>query len=674
MAEIPHAVLSERLQTHMKGRRLRSGVFLTYCFEPGFFEQEILPVFVDVPLSQSAELRLAQLEDVIKSRVDHLAVYYDAEVLVPGAHSAKLDIRRIPVAHRTGAFHPKNVLLLVEETDSGADATPRQHLIVATLSANLSRAGWWENVEVCHIEEVPEDGSIGFRADLLELLTRIRKVSPEGSDHSALDAIRAFVRRVEPRSFSRMNDVLYPRLYTGESSVPDFLDEVLGDRLRGLNLEIISPFFDEVNASPLRALIERFDPAEVRVLLPWAADGSAQCLEDYYDAVRAMTGVRWGQLPTQLQRMGKSENAATRRVHAKLYRFFDPKRRYEAMLVGSVNLTSAAHSRGGNFETAFLVETDPARVPDWWLATDSRRPTEFKAGGEDATPSHSPGSALTVRYEWNTGTAEVLWNAATPSPPLRISGNDIHLFSLAPLPAGRWQDLGSAEATALRERLPSSSFLTVLVDGAEPAVILVQEEGMSHKPSLFMSLSAADILRYWALLTPEQRAAFIERHFEAMSGQDTSTDPRMRRLAEPVSIFSSFAGVFHAFSSLEKAVLAAIEAGREKDAVYRMFGRKYDSLHHLLDRVVEHEKESDPLVRYVIVLCARQLIAEVRHRAPGFALTHTAELTALTRRLADAAPLRDQLGLTDSDESDRFLDWFERWFLARAEQLTDATT
>jgi len=30
------------------------------------------------------------------------------------------------------------------------------------------------------------------------------------------------------------------------------------------------------------------------------------------------------------------------------------------------------------------------------------------------------------------------------------------------------------------------------------------------KPSLLLSLSVADILRYWSLLTPGQRAAFIE--------------------------------------------------------------------------------------------------------------------------------------------------------------------
>lgn len=44
VSEIPRAVLSEHFQERMKGRRLRSAVFLTFQFDPGFFEQEVLPV------------------------------------------------------------------------------------------------------------------------------------------------------------------------------------------------------------------------------------------------------------------------------------------------------------------------------------------------------------------------------------------------------------------------------------------------------------------------------------------------------------------------------------------------------------------------------------------------------------------------------------------------------
>src|SRR5947207_6342842 len=152
MEEIPPAVHSEEIGDRMKGRRLRSAVFLTFQLDPGFFEQEVLPVLLGIPLSHAAPVRLVQLEDALRDLPGEIAVYYDANGLVAGdSGSAKLDVRRIPVQHRTGIFHPKNVFLLVEAEDGDDEGHRAQTLIIASLSANLTRSGWWENVESCHI-------------------------------------------------------------------------------------------------------------------------------------------------------------------------------------------------------------------------------------------------------------------------------------------------------------------------------------------------------------------------------------------------------------------------------------------------------------------------------------------------------------------------------------------
>src|SRR5690606_30975514 len=113
----PRAVLSEHFQDRMKDRRLVSAVFTTFRFEPGFFESEVLPVFFDIPLSHAPAIKLVQLEEALRSVLGSIAVYYDQNGLVPDGGSAKLDVRRIPVRHRTGIFHPKNVLALVEAAE-----------------------------------------------------------------------------------------------------------------------------------------------------------------------------------------------------------------------------------------------------------------------------------------------------------------------------------------------------------------------------------------------------------------------------------------------------------------------------------------------------------------------------------------------------------------------------
>ena len=40
-------------------------------------------------------------------------------------------------------------------------------------------------------------------------------------------------------------------------------------------------------------------------------------------------------------------------------------------------------------------------------------------------------------------------------------------------------------------------------------LLLIREEGMAQKPSILMMLSAEEILRYWSLLSVEQRQAFL---------------------------------------------------------------------------------------------------------------------------------------------------------------------
>src|SRR5262249_20930407 len=158
---------------------------------------------------------------------------------------------------------------------------------------------------------------------------------------------------------------LHTRLYSGSESFLEFLDSAAGNRLREMDLEVISPYFDEsTDCAPLVALIDKFKPKEVRVLLP-EESGAVNCREALFESVRALQGVTWGRLPADRTRASGSstETRPPRFVHAKVYRFISRNPAKELLFVGSVNLTSAAHQRGGNFESGFLVEIALKRRP-----------------------------------------------------------------------------------------------------------------------------------------------------------------------------------------------------------------------------------------------------------------------------------------------------------------------
>ena len=200
---IPLGVLSDKLKEKINNRRVCSAVYTTYSFDPGFFELYLLPILFDYPFSQVERIRRVQLEENMRT-IDNLAVYYDQTALAQDSTPAQLDYRRIDVHRKTGVFHPKVVLLLVEDQASGnldnSRSQPRKSLslIVSISSANLTRAGWWENVEVAHIEEIQDidrDASrCSFRTDLLGLLKKIRDAALPDEDHGALDEIHKFLR------------------------------------------------------------------------------------------------------------------------------------------------------------------------------------------------------------------------------------------------------------------------------------------------------------------------------------------------------------------------------------------------------------------------------------------------------------------------------------------------
>src|SRR5258706_11415299 len=102
-------VLSDALVETIRGRRVKVAVFLTFQFDPGFFEEELLPLLFDQSFSHIPQIRLVQLEEQIRS-LEHLVVYYDRRGLTAEVRPARLDYRRFGVQRHTGFFHPKNIL------------------------------------------------------------------------------------------------------------------------------------------------------------------------------------------------------------------------------------------------------------------------------------------------------------------------------------------------------------------------------------------------------------------------------------------------------------------------------------------------------------------------------------------------------------------------------------
>ena len=682
-AVIPTRVLTEQVADAIKGRRVRIGVFTTFSFDPGFFELNILPVLFDQPFSQPDKVRRLQLEDALRT-IDHLAVYYDRRALAQDGEPAQLDYRRLDVSRHTGYFHPKVILLLVDEhdeaggapADTGSGAEPaRQALIVGILSANLTRAGWWENVECAHIEESTDrdinDERHSFRPDLLPLLQRVRESASDGDDQSALDRIIAFLSaRSQDNSLkeSTSGGRHRTRIFGGQSqaALSDWLQQLEFDS-EGLNLEVISPYFDARGEGPLRSLIETLRPREVRVFLPSETDGALLVTKATYEAIAGLDNARWARLPGEVTNRGRDEKSqllAPRRVHAKVYRLWK-RGGPDLLLVGSPNLTNAGHSpaTAGNLEAAFFVDiSDIGHGRRWWLepveqAADRFVPTK----PEEADGLDEVGLDLSLQFDWGAKQLSYYLKESTADE-FRVLTTAGQPLAIVERPRfGRWTRLGRAAWSRIEGILLSTSFLLIEHRGKSWR-ILVREENMGHRPSLLTQLTPEEILEYWSLLTPHQRTQFLEAHvLDQIEGLPVV---RVEQLHARNTLFDRFAGIYHAFACLERAVDTALEDGRDNEADARLLGAKYDSLPNLLQKTLDRQ-EGDSILNYVTFLCARQLRQELSGRHLEFFSQRKEHVQRLDKLLDHLPNLRKSIELDDA-HADRFLQWYETEFLKPA--------
>lgn len=659
--------LSEAIQRAINKRKIKALIFLTFRFDPGFFEEEVLPVFFDIPLSHHPKIRIVQLEDHLRE-YDNIVVYYDRGGLSPEARPAKLDYSRIGLKRSTGFFHPKNIFILVENKDEESEEV-WDSLITVTMSANLTQAGWWENVESVYIDEVGSGDKCSYRRDLLELIKNVKKEDSTGEKHNAFEVIRKFiVYELAEYTWNRMEGRWLTRIFYGQTNFPEFLMDFIADSDK-YNLEIISPYFDETeSASTISNILQYVSPKEIRIFLPESDDGSFLCKEEYYNAIKLIPKTKWGKLPPNITSGDSSDkNVKSRFVHAKVYRFWSQTTYREIFLVGSVNLTNAAHQSisGGNFETAILVEPEVKGRLTWWLnpITDKENPS-FKIEKDEVKNADDFITGLSIRFNWNDNSAEYYWEKLEDKKieEAKFFFKDEILFRLCPITYDKWNRFNEGQAKKIKNILPVTSLINIKTPDNRTGIVLIREDGMAKKPSLLTNLTAEDILRYWSLLSPEQKESFLGPIIAMQFGVSEYAESFTKEQS-PDSMFDKFAGIFHAFGKLREHVFNAISNGRNNEAVYRLFGEKYDSLPKLIEKVIEDD--SIELVnKYVTLLCSLQLVRELgrRKESDEFKNFFKTDLKALKEKLKVIENIKSKFSFDSVDDRGKFFSWYEEMF------------
>jgi hypothetical protein len=654
------------------GKKVVAALFTTYNFEPDFFEQEVIPLMLDQELAYSSDARIKriQVREALGQTGLPIEVFYDLDIFRQQQPvSPAMEYLHHGIRGEKYAFHAKLVLLLLEDQSS------EQVLCIGAGSANLTGAGWWENIECQHWETVaPREVSRRFlrqlRNDLDWLAGKRSGIALAGT--SALDLIRQYL--TDCRASNSTKTVSYYGLTSHslqQASRPAFirfLVEAQKEQCGPYNqwsLEIISPYFAET--ADFDAHEHFFDCLKVktiRIFLPFNDQGEALCHQDYYERLFNDRRIEWATWAPEIANLLGAANGHRRKTHAKIYHFHNGKQSWA--FVGSVNFTQRAIS--DNQEAGFFVKLPPGitllkamkSVPEKWCAE-----TELAGSDEEFSPDQTL-PMLSIFYDWKVrclaigiqGDAKAFIDVLNPERQLVLNGVEVTSQASAV----------ECDMEVIEKMLSGSGFLRIAgrwADGRAFAehVVLVQQTNWTHKPLDLPTLTPAEIMQIYAGLNAIRRNQVIE-YLKGRELKDKGLGGEMSGASDfeeqGRQFFAEYAELFHAFRNLRRRLADDWKAERFSQVDYYLSGRGIDSLPTLLGSLYEQDRNLDAVTIYLTLLCLIQI-----YQQPGYdARPQVSQWLAHCQENASSLEASGQLMLIDanSDRSTRFFRWYRDQF------------
>lgn len=687
-------VISQHFLDLVGDRKCIAAVFTTFTFEPDFFELEVIPLLLDQTQAYSADDRVKRLmvREHLREEALPIDVYYDQPMFrVNGAASPEMEYGCHGVLHPNGAFHGKVCLILVEDVDNR-----QRSLLLGAGSNNLTRAGWWDNIECQHwVELAPRAYGVKLRNILLEDIELLREHRDPGFTRSdATDAVREYLQ--ETRCAQSADPIHYFGL-----SIPKkrrgFLNFLFSDARRlggrgGWQLEIISPFFAD---NPLNKEHDAFlsqGVTSITILLPRDEEGAALCPEAYYMAVQAEPALQWGKWTDELQKSLGMAGGYHRCLHAKIYHFY---RGHESwVFVGSVNFTHKALY--DNIEAGFLVKLDKRQrflepLPDDVRIPDFREPEEIEPGAE--LDQHDEAGIPTCQfcYDWLKGE---LTGRVGDDEQVRLQlYGPTGEFVIEPWTVTGEMGLYQKDNSKLQAALGHGALLEVSGHWLEGTFkgrgfprhrVLVQQQGWSHKPLDLPDLTPAQILAIYAGMSPDRRQLLLasEKIRQLLLRHQGVELGSMPDEAVAKQFFSEYAEIFNAFRMLRRRMVRALDEGRTAELDYYLTGTGIDSLPTLVNKAVGVDKDQNEnndndkellsgVSAYLLLLCVEEIFCHKPFARRSNVGQHRERVVEERERLECGGRIR--LDQFTGAQRAGFFRWFREQFFREYQPVEDET-
>lgn len=544
-------ILRDHIKEAIKNRKVIAAVFHTFNFDPLFFENFVMPLFVpgkdfrDEAIYNKILWRYCAKENLIPPVAVFCDYYAKDNTQAP---TLGYDIYCLKVPSASGSicnFHPKHIFILVE------DENKSQTLLFITGSGNLTPTGWCDNFECFSILEVKPTKSYPNRSTTNELQDYISEVGRIAGLQRLLPAeevIHEFLRYVDFK-LAYYNSITAPFMEFLEHQGL-FAEEIISE------VEIISPYISKDTS--LIQQLQSNGVKRIKCLIPTLRNNEILLDKESFIAFQN-AGLEW------CFWSDNKANAEVRNQHSKIYRFYG--NRYCYTFIGSVNFTHPAwvgfskRNNKGNIESGILYVEQPGTPKLLKKAANLDIETLLFLEKEDLENAET-----TTRLDRNAPNIEftIDWKSKT----LRINAKIDKLkcsfhksFDDAVITNGK------SEITLLdyhARQLAKNSLIKVLVKHGETETIYSYypiQINIETKP-LGFKLDASTVLKYWQFFNDEIERQKLTRGF-AENATDESGIVDEKRI-ETKLLLNEMAAHFSGLSKLEKYLFDEKLSSQEK--------------------------------------------------------------------------------------------------------------
>lgn len=342
-------ILAEKLKEEIAGQKLRAAVFHSFNFDPDFFENYLLPLFLpDIPFGDNA-IQNTILWRKFQEELPPITVYCDFHAKAKKGINLDYLVRPLDIKRQKDSkpcYHPKHSFIVLQDWT----------LLVITGSNNLTEAAWCSNLEGVNFFRFKS--KINYPRKLKDSFRDFSRKIRSDFNLEISDAEEMLERFFKSQGYTDPAPIEYfdsTQWNINNQLAFGMYIESIKEKNNGnkpfRKVEVVSPYFS-AGISLFNSLKEITQSEDISLSIPFDNTDLVAMDEKLFKEVQGLD-FQWKHI------VGMRNVKGHRFNHSKIYKLLGEENSFT--IVGSVNFTEMAWKgvrNGGNYESAIMY-TEP---------------------------------------------------------------------------------------------------------------------------------------------------------------------------------------------------------------------------------------------------------------------------------------------------------------------------